>query len=135
MFDAIHTGPSPYSVAERRAWRAEPYRGETWHARLETQRVLIAEDGDGPIGFLSLAPGGYVDLGYILPRARGCGVFRRLHERVETEARRIGETRLHTHASLSAEGPFAAMGYHVTERETVMLNGEQLRRAAMEKTL
>lgn len=135
MFEAIHAEPSPYSEAERRAWRSEPYIGSDWHERLSSQRVLIAEEDGVQVGFLTLKPGGYVDLGYILPRARGRGWFRKLAERIETEARTMGETRLHTHASLAAEAPFKALGYSVTEREVVDLGGESLRRAEMEKRL
>lgn len=135
MFDAIHSDPSPYSDAERLAWRDTPYAGRDWHTRLVRKRVLIAEEDDTSVGFLSLESGGYIDLGYILPRARGRGWFRKLFEKVEHEARAMGETRLHTHASLAAEGPFKSVGFHVTEREIVALNGQLLRRAAMEKPL
>jgi len=134
MFDAIHAEPSPYSAAERQAWQADPYSGPDWHARLAAQHVLIAQDAGEPVGFLTLRPGGYVDLGYILSRARGHGWFRKLYEGLEEKALELGETRLHTHASLAAEGPFKAVGFHVTEHETVALNGQTLRRAAMEKS-
>lgn len=135
MFDAIHSAPSPYSEAERTAWRGEPYAGTDWHARLARQHVLIAEDDGVPVGFLTIEPGGYIDLGYILPVARGCGWFRKLFDRVEQKARTLGETRLHTHASLAAEGPFTAVGFALTEHEVIAQNGQSLRRAAMEKPL
>lgn len=135
MFDAIHSAPSPYSEAEREAWRAEPYVGSDWHARLAKKRVLIADEDGTSVGFLTIEPGGYIDLGYILPQSRGRGWFRTLFAKVEQEARAMDETRLHTHASLAAEGPFKAVGFHVTEHETIALNGQTLRRAAMEKPL
>lgn len=135
MFDAIHAEPSPYSLAERKAWRADPYSGSDWHQRLSDQTVFMAEDRDGPVGFLSLTPEGYVDLGYILPRGRGQGVFRSLYERLETDAKKTGLSRLSTHASLAAEGPFLAMGFDVTKRETVEIDRQSLRRSAMEKSL
>jgi putative acetyltransferase len=135
MFEAIHSSPSPYSDAERNAWRAEPYGGPDWHARLAKKRVLIAQEDGAAVGFLTIESGGYVDLGYILPRARERGWFRKLFGMIEQEARSMGERRLRTHASLAAEGPFKAMGFDVVEREVVALNGQSLRRAAMEKPL
>lgn len=135
MFDAIHADPSPYSKAERRAWRDAPYCGSQWHKRLEGKDVLIAEENERPIGFLTVEPGGYIDLGYLLLHARGHGWFRRLYAEIELKAQARGYTQLSTHASLAAEGPFAAMGFVVTDRETVVLNGQSLRRAAMHKTL
>lgn len=135
MFDAIHADPSPYSERERAAWRAVPYAGADWHKRLAQKYVLIAESGTRAVGFLTVEPGGYIDLGYILPDARGCGWFRKLFERIEAKAQDMEEARLHTHASLAAEGPFKAVGFQVTKREIVPLNGQSLRRAAMEKRL
>lgn len=135
MFDAIHATPSPYSEAERQAWRAEPYVGPDWHARLARKHVLIADNAKSPIGFITVETGGYIDLGFILPQARGCGWFRKLFEKIEQKACIMGETRLHTHASLAAIGPFLSVGMHVIERETIIQNGQSLQRAAMEKRL
>lgn len=135
MFEAIHSTPSPYSEAERIAWRAEPYAGPDWHARLANKRALIAEEDGVSVGFLTVEPGGYIDLGYILPQARGRGWFRELFERIEAKTLEMGETRLHTHASLAAIGPFTSVGLLITEHEVISQNGQMLRRAAMEKPL
>lgn len=135
MFDAIHSAPSPYSEVERMAWRAEPYSGADWHARLATKHVLIAEDAREDVGFLTVEPGGYIDLCYISPQARERGWFRKMFDQIESHARDMGETRLHTHASLAAIGPFKSVGFHVTECEAILQNGQSLQRAAMEKLL
>ena len=49
MFAAIQSEPSPYNEAERKAWRAEPYTGPEWQARLSAQHVLIAEEEGRPV--------------------------------------------------------------------------------------
>ena len=135
MFAAVREGPSPYTQAQRAAWVPAPREGAAWTERLSAQHVVVAEGEDGPLGFMSLAKGGYVDLAYVVPHARGTGLFRRLYEAVEAEARARGETRLTTHASLMAEPAFAAVGFAVTAREVVEIAGERLARAAMEKRL
>lgn len=135
MFDAIHNGPSKYTDAQSRAWAPDPRKGEAWHARLAKQKILIAEQGQDLLGFMSIEPGGYVDFAYIRPSAQGSGLFRRLFEAVQAWALERGESDLTTHASLMAQPAFAAMGFRVDYHETVEVAGESLARAHMTKTL
>ena len=135
MFRAIHEGPSPYTAAERAAWLPEPHVAPGWDARLAEQTVVLAESGAEVLGFLSLGAEGYVDLAFILPEARGHGLFRALHDRMEAVARAAGLPRLFTHASLMAEPAFRACGYHLLKWEGVARGDQLLRRALMEKPL
>ncbi|WP_161956884.1 GNAT family N-acetyltransferase [Sphingosinithalassobacter portus] len=133
MFDAVRSGESPYSDAQRAAWVPEPRRGADWDARIGSQYVIMAEDAAGkPAGFMSLAEGGYIDFAYILPPARGTGLFRRLFAAIAEEAVRQGISRLWVHASLMAEPAFAACGFTVTQREQVTIGTETLDRCEME---
>lgn len=84
---------------------------------------------------MSLDPKGYIDFAYILPEARGMGIFRGLYLHIEKRARDNDLGRLSTHASLMAEPAFAAMGFEVVQRETVEIGGVELSRFAMEKFL
>jgi putative acetyltransferase len=108
---------------------------EGFAARLAPQHVVLAEEAGRFLGFMTLESGGYLDLAYILPGARGRGLFRALCDAIETEARARGALRLATHASLMAEPAFRAMGFAVMHRETVDLGGQSLARARMEKEL
>ncbi|MEO1015147.1 MAG: GNAT family N-acetyltransferase [Pseudomonadota bacterium] len=135
MFDAVRHGDSPYTEHQRRAWVPHPRKGADWAARLQGQRIRLAETDGRIIGFMSLRPDGYVDFAYIRPSARGRGVFRTLYDALEAEARRHPLRLLTTHASLMAAPAFAAMGFQVTQEETVPLGGARLRRFAMAKTL
>ncbi|MGO4852573.1 GNAT family N-acetyltransferase [Phaeovulum sp. W22_SRMD_FR3] len=135
MFRAIHAAPSPYTKAERAAWLPQPHAGPDWAARLAAQTVVVAQGRAGILGFLSLDTEGYVDLAFILPEARGSGLFRALHSQIEAEAWAAGLPRLYTHASLMAEPAFRACGYRLLEREGVARGDQVLRRALMEKPL
>ena len=135
MHEAIRSGPSPYTEAQRAAWSPAPRDGPEWQARLAAQHVLIADAASGPVGFMSLEDGRYIDFAYILPAARGTGLFRRLFGPIRAEAVRSGAARLSTHASLMAEPAFAAMGFAVVQRETVEIAGETLARAEMAMSL
>ncbi|SLN43813.1 putative acyltransferase [Pseudoruegeria aquimaris] len=135
MFAAIHAQGSPYSAAQCAAWLPAPPHGPEWETRLAAQIVLLEDGPEGPQGFVSLTRAGYVDLAFILPQARGTGLFRRLMEGLEREAGRQGITRLTTHASLAAEGPFLALGFTATARERITRADQALERCAMEKRL
>jgi putative acetyltransferase len=135
MFQAIRTGPSPYSDAQRAAWLSVPYCGPDWHAKLAAQHVMLAECREAIAGFMSLRPDGYLDLAFILPQVRGAGLFRVLFSEIESHARHAGLPRLWTHASLMAQPAFAAVGFDLVQHEVVTRAGEQLQRAEMEKQL
>ncbi len=102
---------------------------------LNAQTVLVAADSEQLVGFLSLAEGGYIDFAYLRPSVQGSGIFRRLYLAIEDLARQCGERRLWVHASLTAQPAFSAMGFAVTQRQTVEIGGQSLHRFEMEKRL
>jgi putative acetyltransferase len=135
MFDAVRNGESRYSEAQRAAWVPARRGGPDWAERLRGQDIVVAEQGGEAVGFASLAEGGYVDFAFIRPEARHSGLFRSLLERVAGRAVEKGETRLWTHASLTAEPAFAKLGFAIRKRERVAVGGEALDRCEMEKSL
>jgi putative acetyltransferase len=135
FFASVREGPSPYTEAQRSAWL--PARPDlcAFGARLAPMRVALAGRTDELVGFLALTPAGYVELAYIRARARGQGIFRCLYDMIEGAACDINLPRLWTHASLTAQPAFRAMGFSVIQHETVGRAGEWLARAEMEKQL
>jgi putative acetyltransferase len=135
VFDAVRNGPSLYTEAQRAAWVPVRRGGEEWAGRLAGQVIAIARDETRIVGFMSLAPEGYIDFAFIRPEAQGSGLFRRLFAMIEELALAQNEPRLWTHASLMAEGAFAAVGFAVVERQVVEMGEVCLERAMMEKAL
>ncbi|MEQ6249239.1 GNAT family N-acetyltransferase [Sulfitobacter sp. HNIBRBA3233] len=131
MYDAIHIGNPHYTRAERTAWLPAPNAGPAWSARLEGQRVLVADMDDRIAGFISLERD-LIDLAFVAPRVQGQGVFSALYAKLEDFAE---GTRLRTFASLAAQPAFEAQGFHVIRHETVARGTQRLRRAEMEKVL
>lgn len=135
MFDAIRCGPSPYSTAQRVAWIAEPPSGAAWHEKLAAQFVVAGFADKAPVGFVTLCANGYLDLAYIVPAARGAGLFQRLYAQVERHATAQGMVRIWVHASLMAQPAFTGLGFNVVQHEAVERAGQTLARAMMEKRL
>ena len=135
MFDAVRNGESAYNEHQRAAWVPAPRSGPAWKARLQQQQIVVAEQDGKAVGFVSLAPGGYVDFAYIRPEAQHTGLFRQLLEQVVDKAIATGESRLWTHASLMAEPAFANLGFTVRKRERVRIGDQDFDRCEMERAL
>ncbi|MEP1145095.1 MAG: GNAT family N-acetyltransferase [Henriciella sp.] len=135
MFDAIHNGPTRYTKAQSAAWAPEQRGGEAWAQRLSTKQVIVGVQGDQALGFMTIEPGGYIDFAYVRPSAQGKGLFGRLYDHVQAIAIEMGEEELSTHASLMAQPAFEAMGFEIVYHETIDIDGQQLDRAHMSKTL
>jgi putative acetyltransferase len=135
MFDAIHNGPTHYTVDESNAWAPALRSGAEWASRLEGKTLILAERGATKLGFMSIEPGGYIDFAYIRPQSQGSGLFRQLFNQVLAHARKAGESQLSTHASLMAQPAFVAMGFEINVHETVEISGQKLARAQMKKSL
>jgi len=132
---AVRDGAGYYTEAQRAAWSPASRAGADWSVRMSKQSVQVAETASGDlVGFMTAELNGYLDCAYILPKARGQGVFRRLYEPLEAEQRTHGMSRMYTYASLHARPAFAAMGYRIIRPETVKMAGDVwLPRFAMEK--
>jgi len=135
MFEAVRCGHSEYTEEQRRAWVPRRRHGDEWVERLASQSIFAAVESSGIVGFMSLKTCGYIDFAYVLPRAQGTGVFRRLYESIENLAQKNGARRLWVHASLMAQPAFAAMGFHVIRKEVIEIGNQSLERAEMEKQI
>jgi putative acetyltransferase len=135
MFDAVRNGRSLYSEAQRMAWTPKPRKGKSWAKRLDDQEIILQEHSSQVNGFMSLAPGGYIDFAYIRPSAQGSGLFRRLYDKIELRAVESKLNRLWVHASLIAQPAFSAMEFVITKTESVELSGQTFERFEMEKLM
>ncbi|WP_299925837.1 GNAT family N-acetyltransferase [uncultured Pelagimonas sp.] len=131
MFAAIHAEPSPYTPAQRLAWCPKPPSGADWMAKLASQQVAVVEIDQKLVGMMTLEETGYLDLAFLLPQARGQGHLAKLFEMIKDRVRDYKLDKITTHASLAAQSPFTALGFHTLHRESVQRNGETLQRAEM----
>lgn len=135
MFEAVRTGPSPYTETQRAAWVPAPRSGASWSDRLRGQRIILAECERRVLGFMSLAADGYIDFAYIRPQDRGKGIFRALYSHILVFAQAAHESRLWVHASVMAQPAFASLGFREVQKERVRIGDQDFDRALMEKHL
>ena len=129
MYISIRHGAHRYSALERRAWVPKIQSARNFAKVFTRHDVWVARSCLGPQGFIAVRRDGYVNLVFVLPTAQGCGLFKRLMQRVENTY----PGALTVHASLHAEAPFAAIGFQVLHRERVKRNGQVLRRCFMQR--
>jgi len=135
MFDAVRNGESRYTEQQRQAWVPVRRSGIDWIARLQAQDVIVAEQDGKAVGFMSLAPGGYIDFAYIRPQAQHSGLFRQLFAHIVSKATEKSEPLLWTHASLMAEPAFEKLGFTIRKRERVWIGEQAFDRCEMEMSL
>jgi len=136
MYEAVHHGAPLYTLAQRRAWMPHPPSGRFWRTRLQPQRIWVCEAGGrGLVGFVTLRSDNNIDYAYILGHWQGRGLFGRMYQALEDEARAEGLDRLWTLASLHARPAFERAGFHIVRPDEMKRAGQTLIRYQMERRL
>ncbi|MEE7458696.1 GNAT family N-acetyltransferase [Methylorubrum populi] len=112
-----------WSRIDRAVWAEPPAALRRWVAWADGQAA----------GFADLGPGGHLDKLYVDPAHRRRGVAQALLVTAEAEAIAQGVEGLDTEASLTARPFFEAAGFRVVAQESVIRNGQALRRFRMRK--
>jgi GNAT superfamily N-acetyltransferase len=133
---SVHgTARRDYSARQLAAWAPRDLDQEAWERRLEANHTLAAEEDAMIVGFAELAPGGHVDMLFVVPDRQRRGIARALLRALETEAARRGEQRLTTDASRTARPFFLAAGFRPVEAREVERRGVRIENFRMEKDL
>lgn len=115
-----------YTAAQRRAWSPAVPDLAPWHERLAGATTMLAEGGDGLVGFMSLGNDGYLDLAFVRADKLGAGVAKALYDSLLDRARAMGLKTLTTDASHLARRFFHRQGWRVTREQTQSRRGESL---------
>lgn len=137
FFRAVRIGAAgAYCEAQRTAWAGAQPDGDAWAKRLEGLMTLVADAGEGPLGFMSVREGdGYLDLAFVLPEQRGQGVAAAIYAILENRMRAVRVARLHTHASHMAKPFFERQGWVTLRAHQARMGDQTLDNWIMEKTL
>jgi putative acetyltransferase len=115
FYRAVREGTEgAYTERQREAWA--PRREPNWDKpdKLLVQWAWVAEADDGHLlGFMSLEPGGYLDMAFVIPEVMGGDVAPALHAALNARAREAGLTRLTVRTSILARRFFLKQGWQV----------------------
>ena len=137
FYSAVQIGAAEaYSQDQRDAWAGQQPTAEGWAKRLDGLLTLVADAGNGPVGFMSMRmEDGYLDLAFVDPDHRGMGLSRDIYAVLENRARAAGLSRLTSHASHMAKPFFEREGWVNLGQNTIERGGITLENWVMEKTL
>ncbi|MGN8244399.1 GNAT family N-acetyltransferase [Cellulomonas soli] len=108
------TAATVYAPEQIEAWAGPPDVDLTgWDARRRQAFTVVAQDGEGVVGFADLVGDGLVDMLFVHPRVGGQGVARALVAAITDEAWARGLPELRTFASRSARPAFERLGFVV----------------------
>ncbi|WP_413876203.1 GNAT family N-acetyltransferase [Albidovulum sp.] len=125
FYRAVHQGAAArYDDAQRRAWAPSPEPDRDEPDKLLSQWCWVAEDGRGIIGFMSLAPSGYLDMAFVLPEVMGKGVADALYAALISRARAEGLGLLTVRASHLARSFFERHGWHLDAADNLEADGQ-----------
>lgn len=124
-----------YDATQRAAWAAAADDERAFGARLAAAMTLVATIGGSPVGFVSLAGSGVIDMLYVYPDVARRGVATLLLDAVEKLAAARGVAKLTAAASDTSRAFFEGRGFGATHRQTVALGDYWLGTTQMEKAL
>ncbi|MEP0392507.1 MAG: GNAT family N-acetyltransferase [Erythrobacter sp.] len=136
--NAIQTiGAQAYSPEQVRVWSSGHIQAEQFVARAEAgQHIYVIMDEAGELAaYALLEPDGHLDMLYCSHKHSGRGLAARLLDHAESEAVKMGVTKLYTEASELARGPFERAGYALLKRRDFEMHGVAIHNYVMEKNL
>ena len=124
------TALDPERSAKLRTWiERSPRRDDFAHM------FCIVAVCEGKVIGMGALDGNNVKRMYVLPKYRGLGVGRSIHERLEAEAERTGVTRVYLMSYANAVKFYEALGYTKTGEKNWYLDGAEVQQTIMTKDL
>jgi len=124
-----------YTPAQVDAWAPRSHDAADWAEHMADLRPIVAELDGVVAGYADLQDSGYIDHFFVSAAAGGQGVAGALMRRILARAEARGLAELTSNVSLTAQPFFAHFGFQIVEQRVVEVRGEQLRNAAMRRSL
>jgi putative acetyltransferase len=125
-----------YAPDQIEAWASPTIDLEAWRARFDDRFAYVATQSDHIVGFTDMNRGGHLDRLFVSADHQGCGIARRLVEKLLFDAKAHGIEEITTDASITAKPFFERMGFNVVREQSVECRGAwltnyRMRRAVM----
>ncbi|AVR01171.1 GNAT family N-acetyltransferase [Oceanobacillus iheyensis] len=139
FYETVHVvNARDYTKEQLNAWAPQDEMDAkliNWKDSFVRNITYIVETNDEIVGFGDMTRNGYLDRLFVHKNFQGQGIATALTNRLESEARKIGLTKMETEASITAKPFFERHGYQVNEPQTVERKGITLVNFKMSKRL
>ncbi|MEG1513563.1 MAG: GNAT family N-acetyltransferase [Clostridia bacterium] len=134
FFHTVHAvNAKDYSESQLDAWATGNVDIAQWNRSFLAHTTLVAETGDGIVGFGDMDDQGYLDRLYVHRDHQHSGIASALVKELERLALARGVSDFSTYASITARPFFEKCGYRVIRENTVLRAGVALTNYQMEK--
>lgn len=108
---------------------------QRWIDILEKQFVLVAQNENEIVGFITLESGNYIDLLYVHKNYQRQGIANSLYDHIEKAAKQQNQSLLTSNVSKTARAFFEKVGFVVTKKQTVVRQNVELINFTMTKII
>jgi putative acetyltransferase len=134
--DCVHRVNSRnYTPDQIVAWASATIDLETWRIRFNDRFAYVATESNRIVGFTDMIRAGHLDRLFVSADHQGCGIARRLVERLLSDASDNLIEEITTDASITAKPFFERMGFSVVREQSVECRGVWLTNFRMRRTL
>lgn len=137
FMDVVHTlGAKYYNSEQVHAWAPKngPDRNK-WRASLMNNFAYVAESNGSIIGFGDMTKDGYVDRLFVHKNHQGYGASRRIFNRLESDAKKLGLEEMTCEASIMVMPLAIRNGFEVVKKQTKVIHGVSIENYKMRKNL
>lgn len=133
FYETVHTiTVKDYSEEQRKVWATGYVDFGAWNTSFLSHYTLIATYNKQIVGFADLDDTGYLDRLYVHKNYQRIGIATMLCDALEEYAKRNRNTKVTTHASITARPFFMKRGYEVKKEQKVIRDGISLTNYVME---
>ena len=123
-----------YSKEQVDAWApSSSLELEGWEKKWSEKAPIVALIGNKVVGFAEFELNGHIDCFYVHHEFQGEGVGSALMAAIETDAKEKNITRIYAEVSITARQFFEGRGFHVINKQNVVIRGVELINFVMEK--
>jgi len=138
LFDVYHSAihliaSRDYTEEQVNAWAPAVLDEELWVRRIRGINPFVAELNGVLVGYADVQASGYIDHFFVSGRHARQGIGRALVGVLESEAKRIGVTKLTSDVSKTAQPFFARFGFQIVEQRMPVVQGIEVPNARMRK--
>ncbi len=136
FYDTVHNiNIRDYTLEQVEAWAPQDMDYQRWNEHLHSKMTYVAELDGKIVGFAQLEPNGHIDCFYCHKDFQGMGVGGKLLDTLQTQAEKLGITRLFAEVSITAKTFFKSRGFQILNQQTVERRGIKLINYRMDKNI
>ena len=128
-----HVNIKDYSAFQVKAWAPDDYDQSEWYKRISAINPFVAILDSEIVGYADVQDDGYIDHFFCHREHQGEGIGKALMQKLILTGQQNGNSRLYSHASITAKPFFEYFGFQMIKPQQVKIRDQVLTNYIMEK--